>query len=187
MDASGCQSYAAGLSEHGVDSIDPIFRRGVLLDVAASEGLDVLPSDFVVDADCLERAAERAGVEVRPGDVVLVRTGWALDWGEPRRFINDLSCPGINREAAGWLSTRGVFAGGSDATAFEFMPAQSMPVHVHRLVESGVHIIEAPNLEALAASSVAELLFAAAPLPPVALAPCGIPFSEFHCHDSIRM
>ena len=61
VDASGCQSYAAGLSEHDVDSIDPIFRRGVLLDVAASEGLDVLPPDFGVDADCLERAAERAG------------------------------------------------------------------------------------------------------------------------------
>ena len=101
---------------------------------------------------------------MRTGDVVLVRTGWALYWGEPRRFINDLSCPGINREAAGWLSTHDVFAGGSDTIAFEFMPAPSMPVHVHRLVESGVHIIEALNLEALAASSVAEFLFAAAPL-----------------------
>ena len=124
----------------------------------------MLPPDFVVDADCLERAAERAGVEARAGDVVLVRTGWALYWREPRRFINELHCPGINREAAGWLSARNVFAGGSDTIAFEFMPAPSMPVHVHLLVESGVHIIEALNLEVLAASQVSEFVFAAAPL-----------------------
>ena len=91
----------------------------------------MLPPDFAVDADSLERAADRAGVEVRTGDIVLVRTGWALYWNEPRRFISDLDCPGINREAAGWLSTRDAFAGGSDTIAFEFLPAPSMPVHVH--------------------------------------------------------
>ncbi len=107
---------------------------------------------------------ERAGVEARAGDVVLVRTGWALYWQQPRRFINDLHCPGINREAVGWLSSRNVLAGGSDTIAFEFMPAPSMPVHVHLLVESGIHIIEALNLEALAASCASEFIFAAAPL-----------------------
>ena len=39
-----------------------------------------------------------------------------------------------------------------------------MPVHVHLLVESGIHIIECLNLEELAAARVTELLFIAAPL-----------------------
>ena len=37
-------------------------------------------------------------------------------------------------------------------TTVERVPAAAMPVHVHLLVESGIHIIEALNLEELAAS-----------------------------------
>ncbi|HEX5229609.1 MAG TPA: hypothetical protein VFW44_17980 [Bryobacteraceae bacterium] len=44
------------------------------------------------------------------------------------------------------------------------MPAASMPVHVHLLVESGIHIIEALNLEELARDRVYEFAFVAAPL-----------------------
>jgi kynurenine formamidase len=39
-----------------------------------------------------------------------------------------------------------------------------MPVHVHLLVESGIHIIENLNLEELAAAGVSEFVFAGAPL-----------------------
>ncbi len=39
-----------------------------------------------------------------------------------------------------------------------------MAVHVHLLVESGIHIIECLNLEDLAASGAREFLFVAAPL-----------------------
>jgi kynurenine formamidase len=39
-----------------------------------------------------------------------------------------------------------------------------MPVHVHLLVESGIHIIEMVNLEELAKDRVYEFLFIAAPL-----------------------
>lgn len=163
-DAIGCQSYASGISVHHVDTIEPIFRRGILLDVARSEGFNVLPEDFVVDADCLERAAKRAEVRAEAGDIVLVRTGWARFWSDAGRFINNMRCPGLNREAAAWLSEKGVFAGGSDTIAFEFLPDPTMPVHIHLLVESGIHIIEALDLEALSQAAVHEFLFAASPL-----------------------
>ena len=163
-DASSSQSYGAGLAVHHVDTIEPIFRRGILLDVARSEGFGVLPEDFVVDASCLERAASRAGLAPEPGDVALVRTGWAAYWGDAARFVNDMRCPGVNREAAVWLSERGVFAAGSDTIAFEFVPAPTMPVHVHLLVESGVHIIEALDLETLSSAGAHEFAFVAAPL-----------------------
>ena len=164
VDAAGCQSYAAGISCHHVDTIEPIFRRGVLLDVAGSEGTDALPGDFAIGADCLERAADRQGVAPEPGDVVLVRTGWGRYWRDPQRFVNNMRCPGLDREGAVWLSERRVFAGGSDTLAFEIVPARTMPVHVHLLVESGIHIIEALNLETLAAERVFEFAFVAAPL-----------------------
>ena len=39
-----------------------------------------------------------------------------------------------------------------------------MPVHVHLLVESGIHIIENLNLEELARAAAYEFLFIALPL-----------------------
>ena len=39
-----------------------------------------------------------------------------------------------------------------------------MPVHVHLLVESGIHIIEALNLEELSRNRIFEFVFVAAPL-----------------------
>ncbi len=48
--------------------------------------------------------------------------------------------------------------------AFEKVPASSMPVHVHLLVESGIHIIECLNLEEVAAERCHTFLFTATPL-----------------------
>jgi len=57
-----------------------------------------------------------------------------------------------------------VFAAGSDTVAFERMPSRDMAVHVHLLVDHGIHIVECLNLEELAAERVYEFLFVAAPL-----------------------
>jgi len=58
----------------------------------------------------------------------------------------------------------GLFAAGSDTLTFEKVPAETMPVHVHLLVECGIHIIECLNLEELAAARVRSFVFVAAPL-----------------------
>ena len=72
--------------------------------------------------------------------------------------------PGVNLEAAEWLSALGVFAGGSDTIAFELVPSKSMPVHVHLLVESGIHIIEALNLEELSQNEQWRFVLVAVPM-----------------------
>jgi kynurenine formamidase len=72
--------------------------------------------------------------------------------------------PGPALASAQWLSARGIFAAGSDTVAFEKVPDAGMPVHVHLLVERGIHIIECLNLEELAAAGAAEFLFVALPL-----------------------
>ncbi|MDA1235106.1 MAG: cyclase family protein [Acidobacteria bacterium] len=164
IDAESNQSYGGGMTEHGVDKIRPILSRVILLDVAAYKGKDVLPADFVIDAELLERVAAQQGTEIREGDIALVRTGWAVYWSDAGRYINQLKNPGVNLEAAQWLSSKGVFAGGSDTVAFEHLPSETMPVHVHLLVEKGIHIIEALNLETLAENERYEFAFIAAPL-----------------------
>jgi len=166
MEARAVQSDAGGVREHSVDTIAPILRRGVLLDIAGLLNMDALPTDFAITPKHLEAAAR---VEIRGGDVVLLRTGWARYWNDAARYITGGSGavpagPGPELEGARWLSSRGVFAAGSDTVAFEKVPAASMPVHVHLLVESGIHIIEALNLEELARDGIYEFVFVAAPL-----------------------
>jgi kynurenine formamidase len=158
------QSYSAGIERLSVDTLAPIFRRGVLLDIAGLEHADVLPIDFVITPELLEAAASTENVEVRGGDVVLLRTGWAQYWEDAARFIAQVRGPGPGEPAARWISGKGAFAAGSDTVAFEFVPAPTMPVHVHLLVESGIHIIECLNLEQLARDRVYEFVFTAAPL-----------------------
>ncbi len=157
--AEPAQSWAGGLRNYAIDGVPPILRRGVLLDIAREA---VLPDNREITPEDLDRAAE--GIEIRAGDVVLLRTGWAQYFRDARQFISEVRGPGPGLAGAQWLSARGVYAAGSDTVAFEKVPDAGMPVHVHLLVESGIHIIECLNLEALAAAGAREFLFVALPL-----------------------
>ncbi len=156
------QSYGAGQSKYSVDTIAPILRRGVLLDIARVASVPVLPKDFEILPEHLEAASK--GLDIGAGDVVLLRTGWSRYWSEAPRFIAQGHGPGPSLAGARWLSAHGVFAAGSDTVAFENIPAETMPVHVHLLVEKGIHIIECLDLEELSAAAVSTFLFVAAPL-----------------------
>jgi len=152
------QSYGGGLKKYSVDTVAPILRRGVLLDLA---GTGALTEDCEITPEQLEAARK---TEIRRGDVVLLRTGWARHFEDARKFVNETRLPGPGLAAARWLSSQGIFAAGSDTVAFEKSPVAEMPVHVHLLVESGIHIIECLNLEELAADGVAEFFFVGVPM-----------------------
>src|SRR5580693_6292693 len=115
MEAAAVQSDAGGVREHSVDTIAPILRRGVLLDIAGLLKMDALPTGFAITPEHLDAAAR---VEIRAGDVVLLRTGWARYWNDAARYITGGSGavpagPGPEVQGARWLSSRGVFAAGS--------------------------------------------------------------------------
>ncbi|MBI2685024.1 MAG: cyclase family protein [Acidobacteria bacterium] len=164
--AEQVQSYASGLSVHTAEGIGPIVRRGVLLDAVGADG--PLAADIALTGERLAEIAARQGTVIRAGDVVLIRTGWAQYWEDATRYINAVrgtpAGPGPDLSGAHWLSAHGIFAAGSDTVAFERVPANDMPVHIHLLYESGIHIIEALDLELLAKDRVFEFLFMAAPL-----------------------
>jgi kynurenine formamidase len=158
------QSYGGGVREHSVDTIPPIFRRCVLFDIAGLERVDALPRDFVVEPEHLEAC----GVRPPRGGIALIRTGWARFWDDAKQYITggdglNVCGPGPAEPAARWLSKHGIFAAGSDTVSFEKVPSR-MEVHVHLLVEEGIHIIECLNLEDLARDGVKEFLFVALPL-----------------------
>jgi kynurenine formamidase len=171
--ASEIQNDSTGFSKLSVDTIAPIVRRGVLLDIAGEMSVDALPTDFSIAPNHLDAALARAKTGIEPGDIVLLRTGWAQHFenfaqfvtgGQDDRARHGAAGPGPELEAARWLSERGVFAAGSDTIAFEKVPAAEMPVHVHLLVENGIYILEALNLEQLARDRIRQFVFVAAPL-----------------------
>jgi kynurenine formamidase len=156
------QSYSNGIGSHSADTIGPVLRRAVLLNIAQLEGVAALPRDFEITPAHLDAASR--GLAINHGDLVLLRTGWAVYWGEPGKFVSQGHAPGPSLAGARWLSARGIFAAGSDTLAFEKIPMETMPVHVHLLVESGIHIVECLNLEDVAAAGLKEFVFIAAPL-----------------------
>lgn len=143
----------------GVDTVRPIVARGLLADAAPG---GELAEDAEITAAHIGEAL--APHEPRAGDAVLVRTGWGRRWRDARRFLNGQRQPGLSLDAARWLSSRGVRAIGADNVALERIPSAEMAVHVHLLVEAGVHILECLNLEHLAQTQAREFLFVAAPL-----------------------
>src|SRR5260370_36601487 len=44
------QSYAGGVNHLSIDTVGPILRRGVLLDIAGHQQVALLPIDFVIRA-----------------------------------------------------------------------------------------------------------------------------------------
>jgi kynurenine formamidase len=174
VEAARVQSDSSGFRALGVETIAPILRRGVLLDVAAEMKLDALPTDFAITPEHLDAALKTTKTAIKPGDVVLLRTGWARYFTDFAQFVTGgrgasparhaAAGPGPEIEAARWLSEREVFAAGSDTIAFEKIPAARMPVHVHLLVECGIHIIEALDLEELSRDRIYQFVFVAAPL-----------------------
>lgn len=155
-------SAGNGMRALAIDTVAPVVRRGVLLDIAGLEGVAALAEDFEITVVHLEEAAR--GVRLEPGDVALLRTGWGALWNDAARFVNQGRGPGPSLDGARWLSSLGVFAAGADTLSFEKAPAANMPAHVHLLVERGIHIFECLNLEALASDGVREFLLVAAPL-----------------------
>ena len=156
-------------SVHGIETMAPLVCRGVLLDVPGARGTDVLePGEPVGASDC-DQAARWAGVEVGPGDAVLVRTGWSRHWSDPGTFVGLVEgVPGPDESAARWLAERRIALTGGETVAYEqIQPGRGhalLPVHVLLLVEHGIPIVEMLDLERLAADGVHEFVFVLAPL-----------------------
>lgn len=168
VDAAEAQT-GGSFSALGAEHTPFLLTRGVLLDVAATKGVEVLPAGYGVTADDLRRSADRAGVEVAKGDVVLIRTGWASNFGDPGTYLGQSAgVPGATVDAAEWLAAAGVVTTGADTTAYEqIQPGAGhsvLPVHRVLLVESGIHIIEHLNLEEASQQGLTEFLFVMAPL-----------------------
>jgi len=158
----------AGFTELGIDAFAPYAGRCVLLDVPAVHGVDVLAPGQRITPDDLDKAA--AGREIRPGDAVLVATGWSRRWEDREAYIGHADgVPGPGEAAARWLAARRPSVVGGETIAFEHLPPgqghATLPVHRVLLVESGINIIETMKLDELLDTGVREFALVLSPLP----------------------
>ena len=141
--------------------------RGVLIDVAALKGVDMLPDTYEITPQDLQQALQRQNVQLQPGDAVLVNTGWSKLWGKDNaRYMK--TCPGIGVAAAEWLAKQDPMLVGADNWPVEVAPNPdpqlSLPIHQIMLVVNGIHILENLKLDELAAKRVYEFAFVMQPL-----------------------
>lgn len=151
----------------GAERQPPIIARGVLIDVVGAHGMDVLPDSYGIGEEDLRMALDRQGTKVRPGDVVMIRTGRMKVWPDPEKYV--LNEPGLNREGAEYLAKSGAIVIGADNVALEQAPSDDpenwQVVHTYLFAEAGVPIMEVVNLEELAGDEVYEYAFIGAGMP----------------------
>lgn len=150
----------------GADRYPPIVARGVLLDVARLHAVERLPAGYAVTADDVRAASADQGVELRPGDVVVIRTGAMTVW--PTQDYLAASA-GVGLEAARYLCEEaGAMCIATDTIAFEVFPPKTsdafLPVHCYMLATAGAQIMEVVWTEGLAEANVHEFAFLGAPL-----------------------
>lgn len=156
---AGARAGSIELAGNGVVS------RGVLLDVAAVAGVDVLPEGYGISTQELEAAAEAGKVEPEPGDVVLVRTGYGAQRQRFHERVPEVALaaessdrstlphlPGLHASTLPWFRAHDIAVVGTD-TGTEARPSTHRwlaPFHVVAMCAMGMWILDNFELEELA-------------------------------------
>ncbi len=147
-----------------------IIGRGVLLDAAGVMERRGTPLDatkkFAMDGAFLEEVARAENVQLEPGDIVLLRTGW-LTWykgldeagrealrGTLRPGEGGMACPGLDpsQATAAWVWDQHIAAMAADNVALEALPVEATVGFQHRrlIPLQGMPIGEVWDLDELA-------------------------------------
>ncbi len=157
-----------GFNKLGVQNAPAFFARGVLIDVAALKGVEMLGDTYEITVADLQQALARQGnMKPQPGDALIIHTGWGKLYGKDNaRFMK--TTPGVGVAAAEWLARQDPLLVGSDNWPVEVSPNPdkdlSLPGHQIFLVVNGIHILENLKLDELAAKKVYEFAFTMQPL-----------------------
>lgn len=149
--------YWGGRSEEDLDSGDALgidrwsargpMGRGVLVDVARhlqERGAPLVPDQrFEITGELIDEVTFAQGVEICPGDFLILRTGW-IEWyrslnGEAREAMrgavgHGLATPGLesSQATAAYLWDHGVVSVAADNIACECLPVDRDKGFLHR-------------------------------------------------------
>jgi len=149
-----------------------IVTRGVFVDLAEHRGADTLEPGYAITTDELDEYLAAKNLEIRPGDALIIRTGFMAarrdNWGD---YAGGPS-PGLSLHTAPWIRDNDIAAIATDTWGIEVLPNEIdcwQPLHVVSLAHTGLAFGEMFDLDALSADSKAdgiyEFMFCASPLP----------------------
>ncbi len=156
-----------GFTRLGIETVPPVIRRGVLLDIPALAGVAELPEGYAITRGDLERACARQRVRPSGGDVLLVRTGAGRHWDDEDRYLR---AAGVGKDGTIWAGELGLYAVGADNVTWDVVGLEDPETrmtnysHVHLIAQRGVHIVKNLYLEPLAADGHSSFLFVCLPL-----------------------
>jgi len=156
-----------GWKKAGVEKLPAIVARGVLIDLAAARGVDMLPPGYKVRKADLQKALALQKTTLQRGDVVVLRTGRMKTYANAAAYMDNP--PGLGLDGAAFLVEEGgAMSIGADNLSLESFPSEVdhdyVPVHTYLLAQQGVTILELLDLEELARDKVYEFAFITAPL-----------------------
>jgi kynurenine formamidase len=158
---------AEGLTKLGVENVGVFVTRGVLIDVAGYKNVEHLGDGYEITAADLKGALKKQGVQIRPGDVVLIHTGWGKFWMVDNARYTGTE-PGIGLEAGRYLVEQQLVMTGADTWGIEVVPnpdkSLAFPVHQLFLAQNGIYNMENIITEELARDKVYEFAFIYTPL-----------------------
>lgn len=127
---------------------DGIVGRGVLLDVAAAQGVAYLPPNrTILRVADLEAAEKKLSVRVGPGDVLLVGCGRDAFRREKGGHLDPADgMAGLHPECLPWLREREIAALGSDGIS-DAVPGLGVarwpfPIHQIGITSMGLHLLD---------------------------------------------
>ncbi|MCV0397821.1 MAG: cyclase family protein [Rhizobiaceae bacterium] len=153
---------ADGLTKLGIEKIPNFVARGVVLDMTDHFDQEVVAEGTAFNREEIEAQAQKQGIEIREGDVVLFHTGWlSLAGQDNERYISVE--PGLGKGGAEYLIEKNVLAVGADTWGLEVIPFEPgvgvFEVHQLLIAHNGIYILENMVTEELVADEAWEFMF----------------------------
>lgn len=153
---SASEVSSSGASSGGIENVPTLASRGVLLDIPRYFGVDHLEPGHAIGPDDLDGVCAAQGVEVRAGDVVLIRTGDMRARRDQPGWAGYSAgdAPGLSLLTAPWFHDHDVAALATDTWGAEVrpneIPGTFQPLHLILLVAMGLFVGEIWYLDELA-------------------------------------
>ena len=147
----------------GIDKLQPIVTRAILVDMAATSAGE---PGHAIRCEELIAAVARTGVHPEPGDALLVRTGWLQAWRAGA--AQPLLSAGLHHDCADWIVEQGFAVVAADNPAVEVLPSRdpdsAAPLHIRLLRDNGIYLAELLDLDGVASFGQPTFMLTIAPL-----------------------
>ena len=158
-----------GYKKLGIENAGPIITRGIMIDSAAANGVDILEGGYSIGTIEVKKFLKDNNIVPEPGDAIFFHTGASKLFSDPEEYDKFYdSAAGIGFGLAKYLDEIKISVTGSDTPSSEVVPPEDpktrLPVHQYLIAKAGIHIIDNLNLQAMAKDKIYHFLFICSPI-----------------------